>query len=435
MRSTRRHLDRHAGGLLALLACTAGVMASTSCSSARDDAAEAAPVDASAEPSSQLDAGSDGTPNGSPSDAGTFDGGPLTVECDSPSCAVSLASSRGESFCALLHDGTVVCWGANANGELGRGETTTGSATPARVVGLSDIVTLDHTCAVDRNGGAWCWGTGPFLQGDGGVTTESAPVKLALPPAKKVSVYQRTGCALVDDGVVCWGSNEFGQVAPDAPFMREPSHPPRAVPFGPGAPIRDVAVNEASFIVREDGVSESWGVNGLVARETSLFPDPVSLPTTLPPTSAVDAVESRACVAAEGDSFCWGNDVGVTPRRVSAPEPVVQIATTPTFLDKSRYPNVLLPSRWCAAAISGSVYCLGDNNAGQAGDGTKNHAVRPVKIAGLPGRVAQVRTTRDATCALLTSGEIYCVGSNYYGQLGDEKMRRSSLEPVKVSLP
>ncbi|MBX3199245.1 MAG: hypothetical protein KF894_14025 [Labilithrix sp.] len=348
---------------------------------------------------------------------------------------VSLASSYGESFCALLHDGTVACWGANANGELGRGDTSNGSATAARVVGLSDIVALDHTCALDRNGDAWCWGTGPFLQGDAGVTTEPAPVKLALPSAKKVSVYRRTGCALVDDQVLCWGSNEFGQVAPDAPFTREPSYPPRAVALAPGASIRNVAVNEASFIVREDGVSESWGVNRLVARETSLFPDPVPLPTTLPPISAVDAVESRACVVAEGDTFCWGNDVGVDPRRVSTPEPVVQIATTPTFLDTSRFPHVLVPSRWCAAAVSGSVYCLGDNNAGQAGDGTKNHAVRPVKLAGLPGPVAQVRTTRDATCALLTNGEVHCVGSNYFGQLGDGKMRRSSLEPVKVISP
>jgi len=328
-----------------------------------------------------------------------------------------------------------VCWGANANGELGRGETSSGSATPARVVGLSDIVALDRTCAVERTGAAWCWGTGPFLQGDGGVTTEPAPVKLPLPPAKKVSVHRRTGCALVDGGVVCWGSNEFGQVAPDAPFTSEPAHPPRAVALESGAPIRDIAVNEASFIVRQDGTSESWGANGLVARETSLFPDPVSLPTSLPRITAVDAVENRACVAANGDAYCWGDEIGAVPRLVPTPEPIVQIATTPTMLDESRYPALLLPSRWCAAATSGSVFCLGDNNAGQAGDGTKNHASRPVKIAGLPDRAVQVRTTRDTTCALLVSGEVYCVGNNYYGQLGDGHMRRSSLKPVKVNLP
>jgi alpha-tubulin suppressor-like RCC1 family protein len=417
----------------------APVTASTSCSSARDDGAEVAPVDASvdapadasAEASSWLDAGSDGRPD----DAGTFDAAPLTVECDSPSCAVSLASSHSESFCALLHDGTVVCWGANGNGELGRGETSSGSATPARVVGLSDIVALDHTCALDRTGAAWCWGAGPFLQGDGGVTTEPAPVKLALPPAKKVSVYRRTGCAVVDEGVLCWGSNEFGQVAPDAPFNREPSYPPRAVAFEPGAPIRDLAVNEASFIVREDGTSESWGANALVARGTSLFPDPVPLPTTLPRIGTVDVVENRACVAADGDAYCWGDDVGAIPRRVPTPEPVVQIATTRTIVDPSSWDGSRLPSRWCAAAPSGSVFCLGDNNAGQAGDGTKNHASRPVKLAGLPERAAQVRTTRDTTCALLTNGEVYCVGNNYYGQLGDGQMRRSSLKPVKVNLP
>ena len=77
----------------------------------------------------------------------------------------------------------------------------------------------------------------------------------------------------------------------------------------------------------------------------------------------------------------------------------------------------------------------GENGSGQAGDGTKNPAYRPVTVVGLPTRAAQVRTTHDATCVLLTSGEIYCFGNNYHGQLGNGVMRKSSLVPVKVSLP
>ena len=46
-------------------------------------------------------------------------------------------------------------------------------------------------------------------------------------------------------------------------FTLDSFHPPQAIAFGPGAPIREVAVNEASFIVREDGTSESWGANVL----------------------------------------------------------------------------------------------------------------------------------------------------------------------------
>jgi Regulator of chromosome condensation (RCC1) repeat len=433
MRSTRRLLDRYSPTAIVFLSCAAGAMASASCSSAREEGGEEALVpDASLEASTPLE---DAAADGSPPDAAPFDGGLLPVECESPSCAVALVTAQDESFCALLRDGTVACWGANKDGQLGRGDASDDSATPARVVGVSDIVALDHTCAVDKTGAAWCWGTGPYLQGDAGITTERTAVNLDIPPAKKVSANARTACAVVESGVLCWGSNASGQVAADGPFTLAPLHPPRAIAFGPGAPIRDVAVNEVSFIVREDGTSESWGANILLARASSLFPDPIPLPTTLGPITAVDLVADRACVAAGGAAYCWGSEDGPTPRLVRTPEPIVQIATTRTVRE-SFYPfEILRSARWCAAAASGAVFCLGENGSGQAGDGTKNPAFRPVTVVGLPTRAAQVRTTHDATCILLTSGEIYCFGNNYHGQLGNGVMRKSSLVPVKVSLP
>jgi len=417
-----------------LLSCGAAATAAASCSSSSDDSGEPPAVvgiDAAADADVPVeDASTDAA------DAGrTFEGEPLAVECAGPSCAIALSSSQSESFCALLKDGTVACWGANANGELGRGEHSNGSANPERVVGVANAVALDRTCAVDDAGAAWCWGSGPFLQGEGGVSTELTPVRLALPPVTKVSVHRQTGCALADGGVLCWGSNEFGQVAPDAPFTSSPSLAPRAVALPSGAPLRELAVNEATFVVREDGSSVSWGANLLVARGTSVSPDPTPLPTTFARLSAVTVVDNRACVTTDGDVYCWGNDVGAEPRLARAPEPLVQVATISMFIDQTRYPPEPMHSRWCAVAPSGSVYCLGENESGQAGDGTKSFTPRPVKFAGLPAPAAQVRTTRDTTCALLTTGEVYCVGNNYYGQLGDGRMRRSSLEPVKVNLP
>ena len=412
-------------------------MAIASCSSASEDGGGPTPLpDASSEASTprEDDAGADG----SPPDAAPFDGGLLPVECASPSCAVALVTAKDESFCALLQDGTVACWGANKDGQLGRGDTTEDSATAARVAGLSNIVALDHTCAVDGSGGAWCWGTGPFLQGEAGITTERTPVKLDIAPAKKVSASDRTACALTVSGdVLCWGSNASGQVVPAGPFTLAPSHPPQAIALGPGAPLRDIAVNEASFVVRDDGSSESWGANVLLARDSSLYPDPHPLPTSLGRLTSVDVVSERACAAAGGAAYCWGADDGPTPRLVLTPEPIVQMATTRTVRDPFYPYDILKKARWCAAAASGAVFCLGDNASGQAGDGTKDPAYRPVTVVGLPegSRAARVETTHDTTCVLLTSGEIYCFGNNYYGQLGNGVMRRSSVVPVKVSLP
>ena len=53
----------------------------------------------------------------------------------------------------------------------------------------------------------------------------------------------------------------------------------------------------------------------------------------------------------------------------------------------------------------------------------------------LPGPAADVKTTATATCALLTSGKVYCWGSNYYGQLGNGRLKVPSVVPEEVVLP
>ena len=436
MRSTRRLLDRYSPVAIVLLSCVAGTVAFTGCSDAEpiqldDDAGAPADLgDASVDASTPPE-------DAAPAETSTPDAAPLAletlpVECTSPTCVVALVTARDESFCALLKDGTVACWGANGAGQLGRGETSAGSASAARVAGLTNVVTLGRTCAVDGSGEAWCWGMGPFLNGSN-VTTEPTPVKLDLPPVKKVSAYERTACAVADDGsVLCWGSNLTGQVAPGKAFAATPLHAPEARSLAAGAPLRDIAVNEATFIVREDGTAESWGSNVLLARASSLSPDPNPLTTSLGKITSIDVVENHGCAAANGNSYCWGTDVGPDPRTVTTPEPIVQIATTKTVYNGSA---VVKPSRWCAVTPKGNVFCLGDNASGQAGDGTTDFAYRPVQVVGLPDRAAQVRTTNDATCVLLTTGDVYCFGNNYYGQLGNGVMRRSSIVPVKVTLP
>ena len=94
------------------------------------------------------------------------------------------------------------------------------------------------------------------------------------------------------------------------------------------------------------------------------------------------------------------------------------------------------PQRWCAVGASGAIYCWGFNESGQAGDGTKLDVLSDaVKVQGLPGPAADVKTTPNATCALLTSGKVYCWGSNYYGQLGSGNLKVPSLTPQEVALP
>ncbi len=460
MRFIRRLLDGHLSAVLVVGGCLATVGAVASCSS-DDDTAEGRPSDAGADTFVPTD---DAAP---PEDAGPgdatsrpwFDGGPLPVECLSPPCARSLVTTvgadeslvsfqgerldLGEGFCALLDDGTVACWGANQAGQLGRGEDwgSADDATPTRVSGLSDIVQLDHTCALDKNGAVWCWGAN--LPTDAGtVSHQRAPVKMFIPPAKRVGMGTEVGCAVVDDGVFCWGKNKAAQIAPLDELSAQAIVTPRSVPFPSGAPIRDLLVGVASFAIREDGTTLSWGANPPLARVSSRFPDPRPRPIVLEHVSSLDVAGDNACATAGGTGYCWGaiasfnrklpNLHRALPEPVVAPEPLVQIATTRTV---GTGDAIERPQRWCAVAASGAVYCSGNNASGQVGDGTTDYAPEAVKVRGLPAPAAQVKATPNTTCALLTTGKVYCWGTNYYGQLGNGKLRVPSLVPQEVVLP
>lgn len=84
------------------------------------------------------------------------------------------------STCALLGDGSVRCWGANGEGELGLG-TRSSDERPTRVDALGDVEHLclatAHGCALTKNGKLLCWGANAFGQlGDGTQERRSEPV-------------------------------------------------------------------------------------------------------------------------------------------------------------------------------------------------------------------------------------------------------------------
>lgn len=386
-------------------------------------------------------------------DSGKSDASPRSVACAGSPCATSLVTTLdAEGFCALLDDETVACWGQNDGGQLGRGEDagSANSGRAARVVGLANVASLEHTCAIATNGEVWCWGTGPFLRSaDVPTTTEPTPVKLDIPAASKLAIAGATGCAVVASGVLCWGANANGQVA--VPAVGEDPNAalaPRAVPLPSGGSIRDIALGNAAFVLRADDTAVSWGRAPPLGRASSLSPDPYPVPIALAGVYSIAIASDNACAVVEGVAHCWGSplfrglydSLEPLPKRelpapVATPEPVVQIATTASIPPDYAQSIPAQPQRACATGVSGAVYCWGGNGSGQAGDGTTNYAHGPVKVEGLPAPAAEVKTTPRATCALLTNGKVFCWGDGFYGQLGDGKPGPPSLVPKEVSLP
>ena len=64
----------------------------------------------------------------------------------------------------------------------------------------------------------------------------------------------------------------------------------------------------------------------------------------------------------------------------------------------------------------GDVWCWGQNNKGQIGDGTTTDRNKPVEV--LSG-VADITAGADYTCAVMKTGHVLCWGNNENGQLAD----------------
>src|SRR5947209_2193605 len=75
--------------------------------------------------------------------------------------AVTAVAAGADHTLARRADGTVWAWGFNIDGELGDGSTTS-SATPVQVSGLTDVSLVaggwQHSLAVRSDGTAWAWG-------------------------------------------------------------------------------------------------------------------------------------------------------------------------------------------------------------------------------------------------------------------------------------
>lgn len=151
--------------------------------------------------------------------------------------AVAITAGR-QHTCAVLDDGHVKCWGDNNGAQLGLGDTVDrgdasgemGDALPVVDLGAGRTATAItagtyHTCAILDDGHVKCWGNDAY----GGVglgdtsTHGGSPGEMgdALPAvdlgpgrtATAVSASNFHTCALLDgDRVKCWGANDLGRL-------------------------------------------------------------------------------------------------------------------------------------------------------------------------------------------------------------------------------
>ncbi|SHM49649.1 Alpha-tubulin suppressor [Duganella sacchari] len=89
----------------------------------------------------------------------------------------------------------------------------------------------------------------------------------------------------------------------------------------------------------------------------------------------------------------------------------------------------------CAALAEGGVKCWGSNGFGQLGNGTTVASLVPVTVQGLSNeKIVAIGGGQTFTCALTSTGTVYCWGQNNYLQLGNNKIALSTT-PIPVQIP
>lgn len=109
-----------------------------------------------------------------------------------------------------------------------------------------------------------------------------------------------------------------------------------------------------------------------------------------------------------------------------------------TVIVSAKPPNVpsITPSlisvgdQHACAVRAGTVWCWGNNDYGQLGNGTKVSSLTAIAVQGL-SNVAAVAAGGQHTCALTADGDVYCWGNNVQGSLGIGSFT-ASLKPVVV---
>lgn len=127
----------------------------------------------------------------------------------------------------------------------------------------------------------------------------------------------------------------------------------------------------------------------------------------------------------QGDAYCWGNNaVG----QLGTGEASASLIFAPTQVDMPEAKFISTPATvgsngklTCAIATDRTVYCWGDNYYGGV-DATSDalEIATPTQIPfnGASPVFEQVSVGQTHACALTTSNELYCWGSNENGELG-----------------
>jgi alpha-tubulin suppressor-like RCC1 family protein len=238
----------------------------------------------------------------------------------------------------------------------------------------------------------YCWG---YLGGRGKQLYNGYPVSLdrtgdigTAAVSDMQPGYFHT-CLVAEGKIYCYGRNTTGEL-------------------GTGTVTPDIDIPAA--------VDTSSAMNGLTATAVSASPD-------------------FTCGVASARVYCWGgNSAGQLGNGTTTNSSVPVAVDTSGVLAGKTVTDLATGNESACVIASGSVYCWGWGGAGELGNGIIGNSSVPVAVdtsGVLAGKTVTDLTMGSRSACVIASGSVYCWGNNSAGQLGNGTTTNSSV-PVAV---
>jgi alpha-tubulin suppressor-like RCC1 family protein len=329
--------------------------------------------------------------------------------------------------CVRLGSGSVYCWGANSNGQIGDGTTNLRSRATqasgvmnATALGMGEL----HSCAVVGAGDLWCWGANGNRQVVFNTTNPVAtPTRVgASSDWRFISGGATHTCGIRQSGqITCFGDPSASRLngACGLSVCGEVNTPISTTASQIDAGEFHTVIRQLTPAVQAAG----WGQynvsgRGDSASNTTLTAMQMEGGGTLVDPVSVCAGEAFSCVVrATGAVLCAGdNSLGQLGNGTMTGNgdlaPVSDITDAVRVDCGSQHA--------CAWLRDGTIKCWGRSLEGQILGASGMMQLTPVPLGTLPGVPIQLALGRLHSCAILDTQRVVCWGDNAQGQLGSD---------------
>lgn len=366
---------------------------------------------------------------------------------------IAVAAGRAHT-CAVLGAAQIVdrqlyCWGLAASGQIDAVPGTLRRA-PVRVNGSDGVVDLvvgsSHTCAlrelVSPPGSRQirCWGSDEARQLGMAGNAQPGPTQISLAPFFPTGLRGagNVTCGANPSGTQCWGESEIATPdyimsdMPAQPTLDTADQPNETLSAGPSSACWIDAANTRTLCFGSNSFGQLG--YGMAAQPTM---HPVAVMGLSDATALSRGPSNHRCAITTGSVVkCWGangyNQAGagdgmdkVAPVTVMAPNVFDSVATG--------------LNHTCGLTSGGVIWCWGNNDqyqrtAIQSGSSLPPTAIVAPQNEAIPTWTA-IATGEYHTCAITSTGALYCWGASRWGQVGAGSASETTPVPVLDGTP